>query len=162
MCVSVCVCKLRSCVQVRSFNFDLCFRLFCVAFVDFCHLNRNFYFLHVAGHGLAGRSGLAWTTLAQPSPVFIPAAAAGFFFSSQFFMNACPRGIANARAWQIGFLFSDIWNWRTLRSGINRQWQAVSRPNTSTNTHTHRYIYMYIYPCMCALTVDASISRAHS
>jgi len=51
VCASVCVCESRFCVQVRSFNFDLCFRLFCVAFVDFCHLNRNFYFLHVSGHG---------------------------------------------------------------------------------------------------------------
>lgn len=48
--VCVCVCESRFCVQVRSFNFDLCFRLFCVAFVDFCHLNRNFYFPHVSRH----------------------------------------------------------------------------------------------------------------
>jgi len=51
VCLYVCVCESRFCVQVRSFNFDLCFRLFCVAFVDFCHLNRNFYFLHVSGYG---------------------------------------------------------------------------------------------------------------
>lgn len=62
--VCVCVCELRSCVQVRSFNFDLCFRLFCVAFVDFCHLNRNFYFLHVAGHGQAGVVHGPWFGLA--------------------------------------------------------------------------------------------------
>lgn len=88
ICVCVCVCESRFCVQVRSFNFDLCFRLFCVAFVDFCHLNRNFYFPHVSRHAQTPQQQ-------QPSPVFVLPA----LFLGTVFMNACPGGgIGNWRA----------------------------------------------------------------
>lgn len=68
--LSVCVCESRFCVQVRSFNFDLCFRLFCVAFVDFCHLNRNFYFPHVSRHAQTPQQQEQEEQEQQPSPVF--------------------------------------------------------------------------------------------
>jgi len=107
MCVCLdAFCGARFCVQVRSFNFDLCFRLFCVAFVDFCHLNRNFYFVHVPvavapSFGFGFRFFWAWGLdgRLQPSPVgqfFVPTLFWPDFFLSLFFINACPWGIGNA------------------------------------------------------------------
>jgi len=127
-CVCVCVCLLcvcesRFCVQVRSFNFDLCFRLFCVAFVDFCHLNRNFYFLHVSGHGQAELVlwFMVWFCIRaavasfQHSVYFFLCSCAVFFFVFGLFLATflCTHVLEGhcqrARVWQIGFLFSDIW-----------------------------------------------------
>lgn len=84
-------CGARFCVQVRSFNFDLCFRLFCVAFVDFCHLNRNFYFLHVP-MAMAASFGFVfgWPAAAVASwPVFCACVvlARRFLFFSFFFLS---------------------------------------------------------------------------
>lgn len=117
-------CGARFCVQVRSFNFDLCFRLFCVAFVDFCHLNRNFYFLHVP-MAMAASFGFVfgWPAAAVASwPVFCACVVLArrfpffsFFLSFLFFLLTHVHGALPTRtsAEQIGFLFSDIWNWRT-------------------------------------------------
>lgn len=108
-------------MQVRSFNFDLCFRLFCVAFVDFCHLNRNFYFLHVP-MAMAASFGFVfgWPAAAVASwPVFCACVVLArrflffsfFFFElSLFFLLTHVHGALPTRtsAEQIGFLFSDI------------------------------------------------------
>lgn len=100
--VYVCaLCGPRFCVQVRSFNFDLCFRLFCVAFVDFCHLNRNFYFLHVP-MTVAPSCGFGCGCGCERGCGCPAAAVASFlchcFYWTLFFLfiNACPWGIANA------------------------------------------------------------------
>lgn len=118
----VCVCESRFCVQVRSFNFDLCFRLFCVAFVDFCHLNRNFYFPHVSRHAQTPQQQQEQE---QPSPVFVLPV---LFFSALFLWTHVLRGALATGNWRarlanwISFLPDEHLKLTSSQPGLVRVW----------------------------------------
>lgn len=125
VCLSVCVCESRFCVQVRSFNFDLCFRLFCVAFVDFCHLNRNFYFPHVSRHAQTPQQQQEEQQEQQPSPVFVLPV---LFFSALFLWTHVLRGALATGNWRarlanwISFLPDQHLKLTSSQPGLVRVW----------------------------------------